>query len=230
LDGDGDPDIIAGNLGLNNPYHIKAEQPAELLAKDFDANGAVEPILCYYIKNNADKYILSPGISRDEWAMQMPSIKKRYDYNSLYAKAPMEEVFTKEMMAGAQVLQCREVRSGWFENDGKGKFVFHPFPPQAQVAPVNAIVCTDVNGDKNTDIILAGNEYQAQVMAGCYDASYGLLLTGNGKGLFNAVSPTVSGLILNGDVKDIKLITAGRQKLLLAAVNNEAMKAFGLKK
>ncbi len=32
------------------------------------------------------------------------------------------------MMAGAVVLYCKEVRSGWFENDGHGKFVFHPFP------------------------------------------------------------------------------------------------------
>jgi len=36
-----------------------------------------------------------------------------------------------------------------FENDGKGKFIFHAFPTMAQVAPLNAIACTDVNGDGN---------------------------------------------------------------------------------
>lgn len=230
VDGDGDLDIIAGNLGLNNPFHITPQQPAELVAKDFDGNGAVEPIFCYYIKDNDGKYIQSVGISRDEWAMQMPSIKKRYDINSPFAKASMNEIITKDMMAGAQVLQCNEVRSGYFENDGKGKFVFHPFSNIAQTAPINTIVCTDVNGDGNIDIIAGGNEYQTTAMLGCFDASYGLLLTGNGKGVFNAVAPVSSGLILNGDIRDMKLITVNNKKLLLAAVNDGAMKAFEIKK
>ena len=142
----------------------------------------------------------------------------------------MDQIFTKEMMDSALVLQWNEIRSGYFENDGKGHFIFHPFPLQAQEAPVNAVVCTDVNEDGNSDIILAGNEYQANVMSGRYDASYGLLLTGNGKGQFNAVSPVTSGLILDGDVKDLKLIKVGKQKFLLAAVNNSKMIAFAINK
>jgi enediyne biosynthesis protein E4 len=230
VDHDGDMDIIAGNLGLNNPFHITRQQPAELVAKDFDGNGVIEPIFCYYIKDNNGKYQLSAGISRDDWAMQMPAIKKTFDRNELYAKAPMEGIFSKEMMEGALVLHCNEVRSGYFENDGKGHFNFHPFPLPAQVAPVNAMLCTDVNADGRTDIILAGNEYQAQVMSGRYDASYGLLLTGNGKGGFEAVKPVTSGLIIDGDVKDLKIITAAGQQLLLAAVNNEKLKVFAIRK
>ena len=226
IDNDGDMDIIAGNLGLNNPYHISSLQPAQLIAKDFDGNGVVEPIFCYYIKDNEGKYQLSSGISRDEWAMQMPLIKKKFDHNNLYAKASMEVVFTKDMMEGATVLDCKETRSGYFENKGNGQFAFHPFPLLAQVAPVNAIVCTDVNNDGHVDMILAGNEYQSQVNAGRYDASYGLLLTGNGKGMFNTVMPAESGLIIDGDVKDVKLITSVKQKILLTAINDTAMKAF----
>ena len=160
----------------------------------------------------------------------MPSIKKRFEQNSSYAKATMDEIFTKEMMDSAMVLKCSEARSGYFKNNGKGKFTFHPFPLVAQEAPVNTIVCTDVNGDGFTDIILAGNEYQAQVMPGRYDASYGLLLTGDGKGSFDAVSPAASGLIIDGDVKDLKLVTVGKQKVLLSAVNDSKMKAFAIRK
>ena len=226
VDNDGDMDIIAGNLGLNNPYHISSLQPAQLIAKDFDGNGVVEPIFCYYIKDNEGKYQLSSGISRDEWALQMPLIKKKFDHNNLYAKASMDMVFTKDMMEDATILDCKETRSGYFENKGNGQFVFHPFPLMAQVAPVNAIVCTDVNNDGHIDMILAGNEYQSQVNAGRYDASYGLLLTGNGKGMFNTVMPAESGLIIDGDVKDVKLITSVKQKILLTAINDTAMKAF----
>ena len=150
--------------------------------------------------------------------------------NSSYAKATMDEIFTKDMMDSALVLKCSEARSGYFENNGKGNFTFHPFPLLAQEAPVNAIVCTDVNGDGATDIILAGNEYQANVMPGRYDASYGLLLTGNGKGQFEVVPPATSGLILDGDVKDLKIIAVGNQKVLLSAVNDSKMKAFAIRK
>ncbi|HET7115542.1 MAG TPA: hypothetical protein VFI29_03585, partial [Hanamia sp.] len=102
------------------------------------------------------------------------------------------------------------------------------FPMIAQIAPVNSIVCTDVNGDGNTDIILAGNEYQANVNPGRYDASYGLLLTGNGKGDFTPVTPVSSGLIIDGDVRDLKLISVKKRKILLAAINDSKMKAFSI--
>ena len=231
IDHDGDLDIVGGNIGLNNPFHINSQQPAELIAKDFDGNGIMENIFCYYIKDNTGNYKLSSGISRNEWAEQMPSIKKRFDQNSSYAKATMNEIFTAEIMDRAMVLKCKETRSGYFQNDGKGMFTFHAFPLIAQEAPVNVILCTDVDNDGNNDILLAGNEYQAAVITGRYDASYGLCLKGDGKGNFKPLSPAMSGLIIDGDVKDLKLImTRKHEKVLIAAINNEPLKAFKIKK
>lgn len=81
-----------------------------------------------------------------------------------------------------------------------------------------------------TDVIIAGNEYQASVIPGRYDASYGLLLTGMGKGQFKVVPPTSSGLLIDGDVKDLKIITVGKRTMLLSAVNDSKMKAFVINK
>lgn len=223
---DGYVDIVAGNLGSNNPFHISTDRPAELVAKDFDGNGIVEPLFCYYIKDEQGGYQLLPGISRDLWATQMPSIKKVYDKNELYAKGRMNDIFTKEMMDGATILDCREVRNGWFENDHKGRFIFHAFPSLAQIAPVNAIVCMDVDGDGNMDIILGGNEYQAAVTTGRYDASYGVLLKGDGRGGFTVVGAGKSGLILDGDVKDLKVVRLPEGRILMAAVNDGPMEAW----
>ena len=100
---------------------------------------------------------------------------------------------------------------------------------QAQTAPVNASVVNDVNNDGIKDIILAGNDYETSVMPGAYDASYGLLLKGIGKGKFNAVNPVESNLIIDGDVRDLKLITDKNRKLLLCAINNSQMKVFSIK-
>ena len=50
LDDDGDTDFIAGNLGLNNKFHITAGRPLILYAGDFDTNNFVDLIPAYYIK------------------------------------------------------------------------------------------------------------------------------------------------------------------------------------
>jgi hypothetical protein len=230
VNGDGHPDLIAGNLGLNNPFHIDTARPAELVSKDFDGNGISDPVLCFYIKGNDGKYALQVGVARDNWARQMPSIKKRFDNNEKYAKASMDEILTPEMMAGAEVFSCKEARSGWFENNGHGFFTFHPFPLAAQEAPVNAMVYTDVNGDGKADLVLGGNEYQASVMTGRYDASYGLVLRGDGRGGWVVEEPARSGLVLDGDVRDLKVVRVAGQPVLLVGVNDAKLKAFRIGK
>jgi hypothetical protein len=230
VNGDGHPDLIAGNLGLNNPFHIDTARPAELVSKDFDGNGISDPVLCFYIKGNDGKYALQVGVARDNWARQMPSIKKRFDNNEKYAMASMDEILTPEMMAGAEVFSCKEARSGWFENNGHGFFTFHPFPLAAQEAPVNAMVYTDVNGDGKADLVLGGNEYQASVMTGRYDASYGLVLRGDGRGGWVVEEPARSGLVLDGDVRDLKVVRVAGQPVLLVGVNDAKLKAFRIGK
>jgi hypothetical protein len=227
IDHDGDLDIVAGNIGLNQPFHISQQRPASLYSGDFDGNGIIDPIFCYYIKDETGQYRLHPGLNRDQWARQLPAIKKQFDHNEGFARAPMEELLSKTTLdnANAQVLQCNEPRSGWFENDGKGHFVFHPFPLAAQIAPINAILADDFDHDGKTDILLAGNEYQYNIVIGRMDASYGLLLKGDGKGGFVPLSARQSGLSLDGDIRDLKTLREkDGAKLILVAVNDSTMR------
>jgi hypothetical protein len=230
LDNDGDTDIVAGNLGLNNRYKASPKEPIKLFAKDLDNNGSVDPLIAYYIINQDGERHLYPAIDRNQFAGQVPSIKKKYELHASYSKEKMEDIL-KDDMEGMLELVCEETRTCWLENKGNEKFEMHALPIEAQLSPVNSIVCTDVDGDQKLDIIMAGNEYQAEVMTGSYDASYGLLLIGDGRGTFKAISPLQSGLIIDGDVKDMKIITtASKERLLLVAVNNEKIKIFRLKK
>jgi enediyne biosynthesis protein E4 len=117
----------------------------------------------------------------------------------------------------------------YFENTGNGKFVEHPLPIEAQFAPVNAIICYDLDNDGFKDLLLAGNEYQSNVMTGRYDASYGCFLKGAADKKFKPVSPAESGFVLDGDVKSMALIRLSNgEKIILAAVNNDSLRVFSV--
>jgi hypothetical protein len=229
IDKDGDIDYIVGNMGLNNRFHITANQPMFLYAKDIDKNNFTEIIPAYYIKNKSENYTLFPALDRNQLAEQLPSVKKKYLLHADYAKISMEQLKSDFGNDGWTVLQCQTSASVWIENLGSGKFKTHQLPIQAQFAPVNSIVASDIDEDGNIDLIIAGNEYQAAAATGRYDASYGLFLKGNGKGVFTPINIVNSGLIIDGDVKDLKIISIkNRRKMLLAAPNDDKLKIFML--
>jgi hypothetical protein len=81
----------------------------------------------------------------------------------------------------------------------------------------------DVDDDGNLDAILGGNLYNSEVETPRNDASYGLWLKGDGKGEFNAVTPRESGLLMLGDVRNMRTIQVGGETHLLVAKNDEAL-------
>ncbi|MEP7257931.1 MAG: VCBS repeat-containing protein, partial [Flavitalea sp.] len=231
IDNDGDLDYVTGNLGLNNKFKADKLHPVKLFSRDIDGNGSTDPIIAYYIINEKGDRKLYPSISRDQLAEQVPSIKKQYLKYADYSIKTMDELFTDAHKNDANIFTCEETRTSWLENKGDGKFVKHALPAEAQLSPVNSIVCTDVDGDGSIDIIMAGNEYQAEVSTGRYDASYGIVLKGDGKGGFTSLPYSESGFIIEGDVKNLQLISnSAREKLLLAAVNNDKAKIFTIHK
>lgn len=231
LDGDGDIDLVVGNLGMNNKYHVSAERPLKLYAKDLDNNGSLDLIPAYYIKDSKGEYQLFPGLDRTQLAEEVPGIKKIYLLNKDFAQVTMQELLDKINEKDYIEKTCETTESVWLENLGHGQFRSHPLPVEAQFAPVNAIVARDLDGDGVIDLLLAGNEYQTDIATGRYDASYGLFLKGRGKGAFSPVGPMKSGFIIEGDVKSMQ--TLGNRKgeqMILAAVNNDSVRCFRVNK
>lgn len=226
LDHDGDTDLIAGNYGLNCVYRVDSTHPMQLFAADIDGNGSIDPVPFYYIMGKDGERHSYPAINRGQLSEQVPGVKKKFLYHRDYARATFDDIF-KGKQDGLLTFTCDETRSCFLENLGGGRFAKRPLPNEAQFAPVNAITCADIDNDGYTDILLAGNEYQAEVMSGRYDALYGCLLKGSKGKTFRAVPFAESGFILNGDVKDLALIaSAAGQRILLAAVNNDSLRAF----
>lgn len=219
MNGDGRPDILVGNLGLNSQCRASEKEPAELVYKDFDDNGAIDPILCLPIMGKSYPYL-----TRDELLDQMSVMRQRFPNYSSFADAGLNQIFTPEELQGSKILRSTYFKTAYFESSGDDKFIEKQLPIQAQFAPIFTINCLDFNNDGNKDILLCGNINQSRIRLGKYDANHGVLLAGNGKGSFKYV--TESGLDLKGDVRSVMQIN----NILLFGINQQKMRAFKLNK
>ena len=221
FDGDGDLDLVAGNLGLNTRYRTSAAGPLQVYAMDFDNNGSIDPIMSWY--ENGVQY---PVPLLDPLLKQIPSLKKKFIRYKQYATATIEDVYPKAVLDKAKRLEANELRTCYFENVN-GKFVARPLPNEAQFAPVKSILVRDLDGNGTQDLLLAGNDYGAEVEMGRYDSGNGLALLNDGKGNFKALSGATSGFWTPKDAREMLFIrlATGKEGVLVAN-NNSAPQLF----
>jgi len=222
LDGDGRPDIIAGNLGLNSQCKADERHPAGLFYKDFDGNGTIDPILCFYIGDTS-----YPFMTRDELLQQIGNMNKRFpDYKS-YADAKLDHIFPGPERSGASELRANCLETAYFTSGPDGRFHRKNLPVPVQFSPVYTITVLDYNKDGKEDLLLCGNISHARLRFGKYDANYGILLRGDGKGNFEYIDQQRSGFRLKGDVRSVVLTDNG---ILLFGINQGPVIAYAGKK
>jgi hypothetical protein len=221
FDRDGDLDFVAGNLGINNKFRKTEDSQLKMYVQDLDKNQTLDQVLAYSI--GQDWY---PVASRDELGKQVPLINKKFTSYDQYAGKTLAELFPAGELEEANALTVDQFRSVYIENTGHKKFRITPLPLEAQVSKIFAIHVADVDGDGHLDMLLGGNFYGVSMYQGRYDASYGLMLKGTGKGSFTPVMPTASGFLLEGEVRDIKPIQTRQGELLLVARNRAGIQWF----
>ncbi len=221
FNGDGKPDLIVGNLGLNSQCKVSDAEPAELYYKDFDDNGSIDPILCFYVMGKSYPYL-----TREELLDQMSIMRNRFNDYKSYADATINDVFTDDERKGAKILKTNFLATAYFESTAGGKFKEKPLPIQVQYSPVYTITSIDYDGDGHKDLLLCGNIYQSRIRFGRYDANHGVLLKGDGKGGFKYVPEQQSGLKLKGDVRSALTVN----NTLFIGINQQKIKAFEFKK
>jgi hypothetical protein len=215
MDGDGDQDFIIGNCGLNTQFHVSEKEPMSVYYKDFDGNGSIDPVICYYI--NGVSY---PANSRDDLTDQLPALKKKFIEYNAYAVATINNIFPPEQLQDARVLKAETMETVYLENRNGKELALHHLPLQAQYAPVYGIATTDIDGDGKKDVVLAGNNKWTRIKFGRYNANHGVVLLGNGKGDFRYVTQTASGLSIRGDVRSLQKIKTGKTQSIIAGVND----------
>ena len=220
VNGDGKPDLIAGNLGTNTQIHATATEPAEMYYADFDNNGSIDPFFNFYIQGKS-----YPFISRDELNEQIYPMRKRFNSYKMYADATMQQIFDANDLAKAKKLSVNNTNTTLFINTN-GKFVAAPLPTEAQFAPVTQILTGDFDHDGMADILLLGNHSDNRLKIGSIDANYGCLLKGNGKGGFTYVSQPASGLSVTGDVKSAVETSIDKAPYLVIGTADEPLKFY----
>ena len=198
LNNDGKADIVAGNLGSNSQCRASVSEPVEMYYSDFDENGSVDPILTTYIQHK--RY---PFLSKDELTTQVVGMARKYRNYKDYADATIEDVFSKDQLARATKLSATELKSCLFLRGNNGKFRKGNLPADVQYSPVFTITALDYDQDGNEDLLFCGNISHARLRFGNYDANYGLLLQGDGKGNFKTVDQNISDLNIRGDVRSV---------------------------
>jgi len=222
LNGDGRPDLVLGNLGLNSYLRASAAEPARLYVADFGHNGALEQVLTVY-----EHGVSYPVAGRDELLRVVPGLRDRFPTYASFGASRIEDLFTGAELARATVREARVFASSVALNNGNGTFTLAPLPVEAQLAPIRAVVADDFDGDGRVDLLVAGNDYGFPPVLGRQDASYGLLLRGRGDGRFEAVDMQRSGVVIDGQVRHLATVRrADGSRLIVAARNNDKLEVL----
>jgi hypothetical protein len=215
FDGDGDIDLVAGNMGTNNAFNATFTDPVKLFYGDFDKNGRIDPIMTYTISG-----VRTLAFSRDELLAQVNSFTSKFPNYSSFAKVQEKDLFSVLDIVNYDSLIASNFYSTLFLNDGQGKFKSISLPVEAQFSPVYSIHSMNINDDDIPDIVLGGNLSNTRVSTGKFDALYGLTLIGKGDGHFTTIDPVTSGLKVIGDVRAITEIDNQNGNFVIFVLNN----------
>jgi hypothetical protein len=195
FDNDGRLDLVAGNWGWNfgegriNP----AQDPVRITYAEF-VPGTVTPLI----------HAWDPVHRREVPWRELPTIREALPFAA--ETVPSHEAYGKgglNALLGTHGAGARRVESHWhastvFLNRGD-RFEIRALPDEAQWAPAFGLTAADFDGDGHQDLFLAQNFFGVDAETSRHDAGLGLVLTGDGRGNFKALSPAASGIVLPGE-------------------------------
>lgn len=215
LDGDGQSEYVLGNIGENNKFHPNESHPLQIYGNDFDKNSTNDIVLT----KTTDSYGEVPVRGRECSSQQMPFIKSKFKDFEGYAKANVLDIYGEKGLKEAINLEATEFSSGILKKKD-GKFVFTPFPNQAQISAIRDMEFHDVNHDGLLDIIAIGNLFDAEVETTRHDASIGLVMTQQKDGQFKVENVRDSGFYTPGNARKLAKVNLGTDNYIIVTNNS----------
>ncbi|MDH3648499.1 MAG: VCBS repeat-containing protein [Saprospiraceae bacterium] len=221
LDMDGDTDFIVTNHGYNSRFSASKEKPVTMYLNDFDRNGAIDPIICLYLGEKSYPLALKHDLIR-----QLPPLQKLYVKYEYYQEATMEDIFAPELLEESLISSVYCLETCILINNGSLGFELVPLPVQAQLSPMYAIAINDFNYDGHLDILLGGNFFYSKPEVGIYDASFGTLLSGDGKANFKYVRNQDTNLKIKDQIRKFVIVPNGEKKDIIIARNDASVLVY----
>lgn len=225
LNDDGLVDIVVGNTGKNSFFSPTSDHPVEIVAKDFDNNGSMDPIITYYNPVEQERFIIHNRLVLID---QIPGIKRRFETFTQYATRPFKDVFSTEELAGSYQARAEKLESVILVNEGEGRFRVVDLPDIAQISTINDVLIEDVNGDGYADIVAVGNMYGQETLFGRYNASVGTVLLGNGQLGFRELPPGESGFVVDGDARFVRALQTRQDRVYAVTNYGDSIQFFSL--
>lgn len=224
LDGDGDIDYVATNLGRNTCYRVTADRPAKLFYGDFAGDGQRVAIEAQFDEQGR----LIPRLNKPQVERALPFVEAAFPTYHEFASATLAEIVGEKLLGEALELTANTVDSVVLRNEGQGRFTIEPLPVLAQVSPGYGIVMTDFDADGLTDAYIVQNLYSARREIGQLDGGISVLLLGQENGHLAAPPFRRTGLVVPGDAKSVVVndLNGDNWPDVVVGVNNAEVVAF----
>ncbi|MFS4493620.1 VCBS repeat-containing protein [Maribacter sp. 2308TA10-17] len=220
VNNDGLADYLVGNVGTNLKFDASAKKPFKVFANDFDDNGTQDIV---FSKQYQGEYV--PVRGRECSSQQMPFIQKKFKTYSDFANANLEDIYGVKLKTAYEA-EANEFRSLVLINLGNNKFQHSFLPSEAQFFPLLQSIFIDLNNDGFEDAVLGGNIYNTEVETPRLDALSGLVLLSNGKDGYDVTSHSNSGILFDGNIKDMIFLEVNKSQRLLVSQNNGKILSF----
>ena len=162
-----------------------------------------------------------PVFLKKDLAEQIVSIKKQNIMHVDYADKAIQDILPKEKLKKSLTRQANYLQSCVAINAGNGNFTIKELPLEAQLSCINDATIFDINQDGNLDVITGGNKYGFLPQFSKLDACRGNVLYGDGEGNFEVISRQISGLNLDGEVRQITPLNMNNRSYLLVLLNDD---------
>lgn len=215
LNGDGKPDIFAGNRGLNTRIKSDSQHELRMIVNDFDQNGAIEQILVDFDGTNS-----IPWVMKNDLLKQIPSLRKQLTTYDSYKNRSLESLFPESILSKSVTLQAQTLKTTLWLNDGENGFKESQIPSLIQQAPVYALEKI-ISKDGKIKVALGGNQSRIKPELGSQMGSYGWLIELQEDGTWKCLLPQESGLFVTGEIRDLAQIKIKNQIYLLVFRINE---------